>query len=191
MIFHSSKTLSRVVLAWDGSNKPTSSDDVNVGTYNTSTGVWTGSANTIIFTRPSGSGHWRLQSVQVTYTGQTVTVNNVKMRFGAAVPVDDWYDIEASWDIDYYGVMFLKYDTLHDTYGYSSIEDAYINHGIRPRADVHTNEGDMPLPLDGLLIFTARINMTSELNYGTVYVAAPYLVIKRWNTLLIQWPKSI
>lgn len=188
---NSSKTLSRVVLAWDGSNKPTSSDNVNVGTYNTSTGVWTGSANTIIFTRPSGSGHWRLQSVQVTYTGQTVTVDNVKMRFGAAIPVDDWYDIEASWDIDYYGVMFLKYDTLHTEYGYSSIEDAYINHGIRPRADVHTNEGDMPLPLNGLLIFTARINMTSELNYGVVYVAAPYLVIDGTHYFLEEMEYSV
>ncbi|MBP3733175.1 MAG: endonuclease [Bacilli bacterium] len=187
---NSSKTLSRVVLTWDGSNKPASSDSVNVGIYNTSTGVWTGYANTIIFTRPSGSGHWRLQSVQVTYTDQTVTVDNVKMRFGAAIPVDDWYDIEASWDVDYYGVMFLKYDTLHTTYGYSSIEDAYED-GIRPRADVHTENGNTPLPVNGNLVFTARINMTSELNYGVVYVAAPYLVIDGTHYFLEEMEYSV
>lgn len=186
----SSKTISKVVLTWDGSNKPTNSSDVNVGTYNTSSGIWTGEASTIVFTRPSGSGHWRLQAVQVTYSDSTITVDNVKMRFGAAIPVEDWYDIEASWDVDYYGVMFLKYDTLHNTHGYSSIEEAYED-GIRPRADVHTNEGDMPLPLNGLLIFTARINMTSELNYGVVYVAAPYLVIDGTHYFLEEMEYSV
>ena len=187
---NSSKVLSRVVLTWDGSNKPTSSDNVNVGSYDTSSGVWNGSASSIVFTRPSGKGHWRLQAVQVTYSGSTLTVDNVKMRFGAAIPVEDWYDIEASWDIDYYGVMFLKYDTLHTTHGYSSIEEAYED-GIRPRADVHTNEGDMPLPLNGLLIFTARINMTSELNYGVVYVAAPYIVIDGTHYFLEEMEYSV
>lgn len=187
---NSSKTLSRVVLTWDGSNKPTSSDNVNVGSYDTSSGVWTGSASSIVFTRPSGKGHWRLQAVQVTYSDSTLTVDNVKMRFGASIPVQDWYDIEASWDIDYYGVMFLKYDTLHNTHGYSSIEEAYED-GIRPRADVHTENGNTPLPVNGNLVFTARINMTSELNYGVVYVAAPYIVIDGTHYFLEEMEYSV
>ena len=186
----STRNILKISPTWDGGNKP-DSDVANPTGYSASTNTWTGSAQSITFTRPSGSGHWRLKGVTITYTNQTITVDNVKMRFGAAIPVEDWYDIEESWDIDYYGVMFLKYDTLHDTYGYSSIEDAYINHGIRPRADVHTNEGDMPLPLNGLLIFTSRINMTSELNYGTVYVAAPYLVIDGTHYFLEEMEYSV
>lgn len=192
IIVEGETAISKIVYTWDTSESGhvPDADYSNVGTYSTSTNTWTGSATTITLTRPSGSGHWRLKGVAITYTNQTITVDNVKMRFGAAVPVDDWYDIEASWDIDYYGVMFLKYDTLHTTYGYSSIEDAYED-GIRPRADVHTEEGDMPLPLDGLLIFTARINMTSELNYGTVYVAAPYIVIDGTHYFLEEMEYSV
>lgn len=190
IVFESETEISKIVLTWHSTYKPDINDVVNTGSYNYSTGVWTGSSNSVTFTRPSVSGNWRLQSVQVTYLGSTLTVDNVKMRFGAAIPVEDWYDIEASWDIDYYGVMFLKYDTLHNTYGYSSIEEAYEN-GIRPRADVHTNEGDMPIPLNGLLIFTARINMTSELNYGVVYVAAPYLVIDGTHYFLEEMEYSV
>lgn len=192
IIVEGETAISKIVFTWDTSSSdfaPTS-DYSNVGTYSTATNTWTGSATSITLTRPSGKGHWRLKGVSITYTGQTVTVDNVKMRFGAAIPVQDWYDIEASWDIDYYGVMFLKYDTLHNTYGYSSIEEAYGN-GIRPRADVHTNEGDMPIPLNGLLIFTARINMTSELNYGVVYVAAPYLVIDGAHYFLEEMEYSV
>ena len=182
--------ITQIELIFSGSNKPSANNVVDTGSYNSDTSIWTGSANSVTFTRPSGSGHWRLQKITVTYGGQSVTVDNVKMRFGAAIPVEDWYDIEASWDVDYYGVMFLKYDTLHNTYGYSSIEEAYED-GIRPRADVHTNEGDMPLPLNGLLIFTARINMTSELNYGVVYVAAPYIVIDGIHYFLEEMEYSV
>lgn len=190
IIIASSYTISKIVFTWSGDSYKPTSDVANPTGYNYQTNTWTGSANSVTLTRPSADNHWRLQSVQVTYLGQTVTVDNVKMRFGASIPVEDWYDIEASWDVDYYGVMFLKYDTLHTTYGYSSIEEAYED-GIRPRADVHTNEGDMPLPLNGLLIFTARINMTSELNYGTVYVAAPYLVIDGTHYFLEEMEYSV
>ena len=186
--------ITQIIYTWDSADNNGHIPDDNytdTGSYDASTYTWTGSATTVNMTRPNyGSGHWRLKAVQVTYETQSVIVDNVKMRFGAAIPVEDWYDIEASWDIDYYGVMFLKYDTLHDTYGYSSIEDAYED-GIRPRADVHTNEGDMPLPLNGLLIFTARINMTDELNYGVVYVAAPYLVIDGTHYFLEEMEYSV
>lgn len=190
IIIASTSTIFKIVFTWSGSSYKPTSDVANPTGYNYQTNTWTGSASSVTLTRPSASDHWRLQAVQVTYETQSITVNNVKMRFGAAIPVEDWYDIEASWDVDYYGVMFLKYDTLHNTHGYSSIEEAYED-GIRPRADVHTNEGDMPLPLDGLLIFTARINMTSELNYGVVYVAAPYMVIDGTHYFLEEMEYSV
>ena len=190
IIIASTSTISKIVFTWSGSNYKPNFDVANPTGYNSQTNTWTGSASSVTLTRPSTSDHWRLQAVQVTYETQSVIVDNVKMRFGAAIPVEDWYDIEESWDIDYYGVMFLKYDTLHTTYGYSSIKDAYED-GIRPRADVHTNEGDMPLPLNGLLIFTARINMTSELNYGVVYVAAPYIVIDGTHYFLEEMEYSV
>ena len=184
--------ITQIIYTWDDSSSDYVPDDdySNVGTYDTSTYTWTGSATSVTLTRPSGTGHWRLKAVEVTHNYQSMSVNNVKMRFGASIPVDDWYDIEESWDVDYYGVMFLKYDTLHNTYGYSSIAEAY-EHGIRPRADVCTDDGEMPLPVNGNLVFTARINITSEDNYDVVYVAAPYLVIDGTHYFLDEMAYSV
>ena len=59
-------TISEISFTWSGSNKPT--DDVATPAgYSTLTDKWTGSASSVTLTRPSGSGHWRLQTVTVTY----------------------------------------------------------------------------------------------------------------------------
>lgn len=68
-----SGTITEITVTYDGSNKPTSDDVVNVGTYNASTGVWTGSASSVVFTRPSGSGHWRVKSVSASVTSGPVS----------------------------------------------------------------------------------------------------------------------
>ena len=60
-----------VTYAGDG-YKPTDGEVVNVGTYNFETDTWTGEASSVVFTRPSGSGHWRVQSVTVTTSGAAV-----------------------------------------------------------------------------------------------------------------------
>jgi len=59
--------IAEIEFTWDGSYAP--SDDVASPTgYATDTKKWTGNAKSIVLTRPSGSGHWRLKSVTVTYT---------------------------------------------------------------------------------------------------------------------------
>lgn len=63
-----SGNITEITVTYDGSNKPTTADVVNVGTYNPSTGVWTGSSQSVVFTRPSGSGHWRVKSIDVATT---------------------------------------------------------------------------------------------------------------------------
>ena len=59
-----SGNLTQIVVTYDGSNKPESNEVVNTGTYDVESGTWTGSANTVVFTRPSGSGHWRVQKIE-------------------------------------------------------------------------------------------------------------------------------
>lgn len=63
--------ISSIVIAFDDTYKPTTNDVVNVGTYNANTNTWTGSANSVVFTRPSGSGHWRVKTITVTTDGGT------------------------------------------------------------------------------------------------------------------------
>lgn len=60
-----SGTLKKIVITYDGTNKPTTADVVDGGTYDPSTGTWTGDAATVVFTRPTGSGHWRVKKIEV------------------------------------------------------------------------------------------------------------------------------
>ncbi|MBP5277242.1 MAG: chitobiase/beta-hexosaminidase C-terminal domain-containing protein [Prevotella sp.] len=70
-----SGSLTKIVVTYDGSNKPTTADIVNGGTYDVESGTWTGNASSVVFTRPTGSGHWRVQKLEVTVEGgSTVTV---------------------------------------------------------------------------------------------------------------------
>lgn len=58
-----SGTLTKILITYDGANKPESADVVNVGSYDKETGMWTGNASEVVFTRPSGSGHWRVKAI--------------------------------------------------------------------------------------------------------------------------------
>ena len=74
-----SGSISQIVVTYHNatasSNKtyPETNDIVSTGTYTAgeATGTWTGEASEVIFTRPSGSGHWRVQKVEVTIDGST------------------------------------------------------------------------------------------------------------------------
>jgi len=65
-----SGTLTKIVITFHSTYKPTEADVVSTGTYDTSTGTWTGDASEVVFTRPSGSGHWRVQKIE---TGSDAT----------------------------------------------------------------------------------------------------------------------
>ena len=66
-IASSTNTISKIEFTWDGTNVP--SDDVATPTgYSTTTKAWEGSSKSIVLTRPSGSGHWRLKAIKVTYS---------------------------------------------------------------------------------------------------------------------------
>lgn len=65
----SSKTITKIVYTFaNGDNYKPATDDVsNPSGYNASNTTWTGSAKAVKLTRPSGTGHWRLQKVEVTF----------------------------------------------------------------------------------------------------------------------------
>ena len=76
-----SGVITQIVVTYDGSNKPTDDSVINEGSYNVETGTWTGSSASVVFTRPSGSGHWRIKSVEATVNsgGQTKTGTSVEL----------------------------------------------------------------------------------------------------------------
>ncbi len=61
----STSTMSKLEFTWDGSYKP-SSDVANPTGYDPSSSCWAGLSNSVVLTRPSGSGHWRLQQIKIT-----------------------------------------------------------------------------------------------------------------------------
>ena len=89
-----SGTLTSITVTFSGTYKPESGDVVDTGSYNAETGVWTGSASEVTFTRPSGSGHWRVQQVEATVSGgvtkQTanVTIDATTIEIGEDADVN-------------------------------------------------------------------------------------------------------
>ena len=72
----------KYVFAADNYAPTTGNYTLNAGTLTTgNTAYWTGSSNSIVLTNSASSGHWRLQSVTVTYEGYdapeyTITIDN-------------------------------------------------------------------------------------------------------------------
>lgn len=60
-----SGTLKKIVITFDATNKPEDANVVDGGTYDPTTGTWTGDAETVVFTRPNGNGHWRVKKIEV------------------------------------------------------------------------------------------------------------------------------
>ena len=66
-----SGNLAKIVVTFADGYKPESADVVDTGSYDVESGVWTGTSASVSFTRPSGSGHWRVQAVEATVQGGT------------------------------------------------------------------------------------------------------------------------
>lgn len=80
--------MSKIIVTCSGANNaPTAASVVDAGTLTISgaTSTWTGDATSVTYTRPSGSGHWRIQKVTVTYasTGDA-SKTNTTMSFPEA-----------------------------------------------------------------------------------------------------------
>ena len=66
----SAKTITKIVFTFANGNdyRPnTNNCKVSTGSFDYSTFTWTGSASSVSLTRATGSGHWRLQKVEVTF----------------------------------------------------------------------------------------------------------------------------
>lgn len=89
-----SGTLTSITVTYDGTYKPESGDVVDTGSYDAETGVWEGSASQVTFTRPTGSGHWRVQKVEATVSGgvtkqtATVTIDATTIEIGQDADVN-------------------------------------------------------------------------------------------------------
>ena len=187
----SAYAITSIAMKWSGANKPSDGSVVNPGTYDTTNDTWTGSSNTVVFTRPTGSGHWRLQSVKATFGAPSKSVSDVYMEFGTAISKTDWDSINANegWEITDYGVMFVKETTLEDSYNASSVEEAYRNGDFLKI--VHKGDGDDPYEDNGIYMFSAALTINKETNYDVVYCAASYIVVNDTYYFLTEERESV
>lgn len=169
--------------------KPDSEDIVDVGTYNPSTYTWTGNAKSVTFTRPSGAGHWRLQSVMVTYLGEAFGVTNASMRFGAIIPVETWETIASKWEISDYGVMLFKEIRNEKDYSNTPVKDLYEAHGAL--STISRGAGTPPTAVDGNYSFEVQISVNDASKYGLVVCAAPFIIADRTVYFLGEMQYSI
>lgn len=77
-----SGNITEITITYSGSNKPSSSTVANVGTYTPSTGTWTGGAESVVFTNPSGGSQWRVQKIEVTVSTEPVK-QDAGLSFGS------------------------------------------------------------------------------------------------------------
>ena len=170
----SSLTIEQINFTWDGSYKPTS-NVANVGAYNSSNNTWTGSANSVTLTRPSGSGHWRLKSVTVTYAVPPIDVTGMSFKFGLLFPQEDWDTIADNWEISDYGFMIVKETTLQNSYHEDTVEDAY--YANKRLQNLHKGDGDTPYSYESNYLFTVRLNIGENIAHSLRFCASPYIVI--------------
>ena len=120
-------TITEITITYSGTYKPTATDDVvTIGTYNAETGVWTGSANEVVFTRPSGSGHWRVQKIEVTVAGG-VTKEAAELSFGenTAFVVEPNADFEAP-ELDNPNELEVTYSSSDDDIALVDEETGFV-----------------------------------------------------------------
>ena len=180
----SEKTITKIVLTFDGNNKPTANNVVDGGTYNKDTCIWTGSATSVKFTRPSGSGHWRLQSVKAVF-GAIEGVDSVKLRLGGSISVESWNTINSleGVNITDYGVMLFRTDEAHIGFA-PTVKNAYRDHPTAITIS-RKNSSVPPTAENGYYSFVTKINITSTANYDMYFCARAFIVINNTDYYFI------
>ena len=121
----------------------------------------------------------------------TVTVDTVKLRFGATISQTDWNTLDTKWGIDDYGIMLVKEATLVNKYHKDSIKEAFLDPNNLALGDVHRGSGAAPTADGGNYLFTAKINIADDTDYNTVYCAAPYIVVDGTYYFLTEIRESV
>ena len=140
------------------------------------------SKDTAIFSvSRSGSGtngQIKVTAISVTYTTPgSISVDTVAINYGATISKANWNAINNldGYEITDYGAMLVKKETLANTYHVSSVEEAY--NGGHNVYIANKGSGVIPNENGDNYFFYVKLNVTRESNYGTVYVAAPFIKV--------------
>lgn len=124
------------------------------------------------------NGQIKVTAISVTYTTPgSISVDTVAINYGATISKANWNAINNldGYEITDYGAMLVKKDTLANTYHVSSVEEAY--NGGHNVYIANKGSGALPNEDGDNYFFYVKLNVTRESNYGTVYVAAPFIKV--------------
>lgn len=183
-----SGSLTKIQITYDGANKPDAADVVDGGTYDPATGIWTGDASKVVFTRPTGSGHWRIKAIATNGDVEDVVVPTEGQTPETAITVARALEIingladGATTDNTYYVVGFatsLNVTTggatflMGDDTSEASTVKAYKLKGLGNKAIVNTEfikSGDKVVAFGALQKYKdSNDNITPEVSGGYVY----------------------
>lgn len=144
-----------------------------------SSGVWTGSANSVTFTNGNNS-QVKIKSIKVICG--TLSVSSVNIKFGATISKANWDAINDNpdWEITDYGFMFFRTSSPSKITSDKPVQDA-IDGGKDPTV-INKGDGVAPTAEEGFYTFTATINITKVANYNLIICAAPYITVKDLKT---------
>ena len=183
-----SGSLTKIQITYDGANKPDAADVVDGGTYDPATGIWTGDASKVVFTRPTGSGHWRIKAIATNGDVEDVVVPTEGQTPETAITVARALEIingladGATTDNTYYVVGFatsLNVTTsgatflMGDDTSEASTVKAYKLKGLGNKAITNTEfikSGDKVVAFGALQKYKdSNDNITPEVSGGYVY----------------------
>ena len=181
-------TLKKIVITFDGTYKPESADVVDGGTYDVATGTWTGDAASVVFTRPSGSGHWRVKSIttgndavgpDVPTEGQTAeTAITVSRALEIINALDDGKSTDFAYYVSGYATAIDKITSTSANFFVGDKVDAtntvktYNMKGLGNKAITNmefVKAGDQVIIYGTLQKYVKNSEMTPEVSNGYVY----------------------
>ena len=171
----------------------TDADGNRVSNCSVSTGelngaVWTGSATSITFTNSNNNGHYRISTIEVTYGKPVTSVASAGLRFALSIPTAIWTAIEENWDIEDYGFMLFKTDSLQGL-SQTPVKDRYDTNGTESLTPVRKGSGEAPTYIvDNNYVFSVKITATT---YAKYFCAAPFFVIDGQYYFLSELQESV
>lgn len=164
-----SEKLSRII--FDRIDGDLSKLTVNGGSI--SSGVWTGSENSIVITN-SDSKQINISGLEISYGN--LVVGGAAMRFGVKITQNAWSSIDSNCEISEYGVMLFK-RAANTPYPNLTVEEAYSTPGMKYSV-VKVTSGSLPDTDDeGNYVFCAQVNISSAEKYDVVFCAQAYVII--------------
>ena len=152
-----------------GNNKVTSGTPVSINSLSSVSFdvANSGSAN---------NGQARVTAISVTYGNTTISVDSIKLHFGATISKANWDAINELEDheITDYGIMMFRTvpERINSVY---SVEQYYTNNP--ENVSIARKGNGLASDTDGVIDFSVIVNITRETSFRRIYCAAPFIVV--------------